>query len=121
MKQEDLVQQLRVIARQVKDTPDAERLCVLRNGLRNVKFPQGGLRLPVRSSPATGHAYPQLYPAIAHAYPASAPCLHTRPGMRLPGAGGEPRVGRHRIVSSQPPLHTGTRQVNVANLQNTFA
>ena len=56
MKQEDLVQQLRVIARQVKDTPDAERLCVLRNGLRNVKFPQGGLRLPVRSSPATGHA-----------------------------------------------------------------
>ena len=70
MKQEDLVQQLRVIARQVKDTPDAERLCVLRNGLRNVKFPQGGLRLPVRSSPATGHAYPQPYPAIAHAYPA---------------------------------------------------
>ena len=50
IKQEDLVQQLRKVGRHVKDTVDAERLSVLRNDLRQMVFPKGGVRLPVNSA-----------------------------------------------------------------------
>eukprot|EP01048_Picozoa_sp_COSAG05_P001559 COSAG05_NODE_53_length_23772_cov_13.856630_12_plen_1197_part_00 len=47
IKQEELVQQLRKVAQDVKVSPDAERLKVLRNDIRQLTFPQGGVRLPV--------------------------------------------------------------------------
>ena len=50
IKQEDLVQQLRKVGRHVKDTIDSERLSVLRNDLRQMVFPKGGVRLPVNSA-----------------------------------------------------------------------
>jgi hypothetical protein len=45
--QEDFVQQLRKVAINVINSPDAERLSVLRNDLRHVKLPKTGVRLPV--------------------------------------------------------------------------